>query len=67
MPLLDEQGEILKQIDKKFYTSDRLLKELEIQLIKAEKNKQSILVSAFSGQLVKTHQGSTEMIAGEMA
>jgi type I restriction enzyme S subunit len=66
LPPLDEQGELLKQIDEKFYTSDRLLKELEIQLIKAEKNKQSILVSAFSGQLVKTHQGSTETIAGEM-
>jgi hypothetical protein len=38
-------------VDKKLSSSDRLLKELRIQQLKAEKDKQSILASAFTGGL----------------
>ncbi len=48
---LEEQAQILRELEKKFYASDHLLKELDVQLLKAEKNKQSILGSAFLGCL----------------
>lgn len=47
-----EQTEIVRLIENKLTASDRMLMDLERQLIKAEKNKQSILASAFSGSLV---------------
>ncbi len=54
IPILSEleQVELVKLIEKKLSGSDRMIKELEVQLIKAEKNKQSILASAFSGELL---------------
>jgi len=58
LPPSGEQSEILRQLEQKFYASDRLLKELDVQHLKTEKNKQSILASAFSGLLEKI-EGST--------
>ncbi len=54
IPILSEleQVELVKLIEKKLSGSDRMIKELEVQLIEAEKNKQSILASAFSGELL---------------
>ncbi|MEW8584377.1 MAG: restriction endonuclease subunit S [Candidatus Thiodiazotropha sp.] len=51
LPPLEEQAEILRELDQKFYASDRLLKELDMQLLKTERSKQSVLASAFSGML----------------
>jgi len=51
LPPLEEQAEILRELEQKFYASERLLKELDAQLLKIEKNKQSVLSSAFSGRL----------------
>jgi predicted GIY-YIG superfamily endonuclease/restriction endonuclease S subunit len=48
---LAEQQEILGEIEKKILSIARLEQDLELQLMKAEKNKQSILASAFSGEL----------------
>jgi type I restriction enzyme, S subunit len=46
-----EQLEIVSQVVGKFTVIDRLKHEMEIQLIQAEKSKQAILSSAFSGGL----------------
>ena len=46
----EEQDEIIRLIEEKLSASDRMLEELEVQLIKAEKNKQSVLASAYSGK-----------------
>lgn len=51
LPPSAEQAEILRELEQKFYASDRLLKELDVQLLKTERNKQSVLVSAFTGKL----------------
>lgn len=51
LPPLDEQAEIIRRIEQKLSAAGRFLKELEHQHLKAEKNKQSILASAFSGGL----------------
>lgn len=45
-----EQKEVVKVAEDKFVRIERLEDDIDIQLIKAEKNKQSILASAFSGQ-----------------
>ncbi len=50
----DEQLVISRMVEDKWSASARLLKELDIQQIKAEKNKQSILASAFSGKLIES-------------
>lgn len=54
LPPLGEQEEVLRQVKQKSCASDRMMKELANQLVKAEKNKQSILASAFSGHLLDT-------------
>jgi len=51
LPLIAEQAEIVLQVEKKIEAIKRLENDLDIQLFKAEKNKQSILSSAFSGNL----------------
>lgn len=53
VPSLAEQSEIVFQVERKFEMINRLENGLEIQLLKAEKNKQSILASAFSGCLLR--------------
>ena len=50
-PNLAEQREIRNVVSDRLGKAERLDKELDKQLIKAEKNKQSILASAFSGEL----------------
>lgn len=50
-PPLVEQMEIARIVDEKMTSIAHLENELDIQLIKAEKNKQSVLASAFSGKI----------------
>ena len=45
----NEQLEIVRIISEKFDSIDRLENDIEVQLLKANKNKQSILTSAYSG------------------
>lgn len=47
-----EQLEIIKLVNQKFESLERLSKEIDTQMLKAEKTKQSILASAFSGKLI---------------
>ena len=51
VPPLEEQKVILQEIESKFESIERLEKEVGRQLIKAEKSKQSILASVFSGKI----------------
>jgi len=51
LPSLEEQEEIVRLIEEKLSSIEHLDTELDQQLVKAEKNKQSILASAFSGEL----------------
>jgi type I restriction enzyme S subunit len=51
LPPLEEQKKIIEVVEEKLASIERLANETAIQLIKAEQNKQSILASAFSGQL----------------
>jgi len=51
LPPVEEQKEIVRVVDEKLSSIEHLALELEQQLIKGEKNKQSILASAFSGTL----------------
>ena len=51
LPSLAEMGEIVGLVDEKILSIQRLESEIEISLLRAEKNKQSILASAFSGTL----------------
>ena len=48
---VEEQLQISEILDEKFSSIERLGNEINTQLVKAEKNKQSILVSAFKGLL----------------
>ena len=51
IPSFDEQKAIVEIVEEKFRSIRRLEEELDHQLFKAEKNKQSVLASAFSGAL----------------
>ena len=51
LPSLEEQKEIVRIIEEKLSSIEHLDRELNQQLMKAEKNKQSVLASAFSGIL----------------
>ena len=51
LPPLEEQAEILRGLEQKFYAANRLSDEIDVQLLNTEKNKQSILASAFSGKV----------------
>jgi type I restriction enzyme S subunit len=53
LPPNDEQVEMIRQIELKLSTADRISGELDLYLAKTEKNKQSILASAFCGKLVE--------------
>jgi len=48
----EEQLEINRLVDERLLAIERLSKELDVQLLKAQKTKQSILASAFSGKLI---------------
>ena len=52
LPPLDEQNKIIELVEEKLGSIERLEVEVNLQLVKTEKNKQSILMSAFSGFLV---------------
>lgn len=49
LPAIEEQYEIVRIIEEKLSSIEHLATELDQQLIKAEKSKQSVLTSAFSG------------------
>lgn len=51
LPTLAEQDEIIARVEQKFEAIERLEKDIEAQLLKTQKNKQSILGSAFSGRI----------------
>ncbi|MES9925714.1 MAG: restriction endonuclease subunit S [Candidatus Thiodiazotropha endolucinida] len=51
LPTLAEQDEIVIRVVQKFEAIERLENDIEAELLKTEKNKQSILASAFSGNL----------------
>jgi len=51
LPSIEEQIEIVKIIDEKLSAMEKLETELDIKILKADKNKQSILASAFTGNL----------------
>ncbi|MDH5785859.1 MAG: restriction endonuclease subunit S [Chromatiales bacterium] len=51
LPIEEEQEEIVRIVDEKLTSVDHLEKELNIQVLKAEKNKQSVLASAFLGKI----------------
>lgn len=51
VPPLEEQHKITELVDEKLSDIEKLNAVIEEQLIKSEKNKQSILASAFSGNL----------------
>lgn len=51
LPPFEEQIDITRLVSEKFDGIDRLNNEIDIQLSKAEKNKQSVLASAFSGKV----------------
>jgi len=48
---LEEQKEITQIVSEKLDAIQRLDEEIDVQIVKAEKNKQSALASAFSGEL----------------
>ena len=50
-PSIEEQKILIQMVSEKVGSISRLDKEIEKQLLKSEKNKQSILASAFSGEL----------------
>ena len=54
LPSYAEQQQIAEFVDKKFTAIENLSGELDAQLVKAGKNKQSILASAFAGTLFNT-------------
>ncbi|WP_287603012.1 restriction endonuclease subunit S [Thiothrix sp.] len=49
LPPVEEQREILRVIEEKMGAADRLLREIERQLVRAERNKQSVLKKSFLG------------------
>ncbi len=51
LPPIEEQREIIKIIDQKMESITRVEKQVDHMLVMSEKNKQSILASAFSGKL----------------
>ena len=51
LPELVEMEKIVELVDEKITNIQRLEKEIDVQLLKVERNKQSILSSAFSGRV----------------
>ncbi len=67
LPPLEEQNEIVRLIEEKLSSIEHLNNEIDRQLFKAAKNKQSILASAFSGKLVaqEKEEQNTYLMAAE--
>ena len=53
LPPIEEQVEIHNIVSSKLSSIEHLENEIDVQLIKAEKNKQSILASAFLGEITQ--------------
>lgn len=53
LPSVDEQRQIVNQIEEKLSSIERLTKIIEKQSLLAEKQKQTILSSAFAGELIE--------------
>ncbi len=51
IPSYQEQIEIIAEVEERFNKIERLDKEIDIQMLKVDKKKQSILASSFSGEL----------------
>jgi len=58
LPSLIEMQQIISVVDEKMYSIRRLENEINTQLLKAQKTKQSILASAFVGKLTVTPKGA---------
>lgn len=52
LPSVEEQIEIVRVIEEKLSSADRLMNEIEIKLTQAQQQKQTILASAFKGGLI---------------
>ena len=65
IPSTEEQAEIIRKHDNMLDAMLRLEKDIVSQLAKAEKNKQSILVTAFSGNLLEIHSENVHEIYDE--
>lgn len=63
LPALEEQKEICRVASEKLFAIGRLEAEVNDQIIKAEKNKQSILISAFSGKLAGALKGALATVS----
>ena len=66
LPLLDEQKQIVKEIEKRFEVANEVEKVITENLEKAEQLKQSILKKAFEGRLVPqdpTDQPASKLLA----
>ena len=50
-PSLSEQKEVVRLVDEKIFSVNRLYEEIETQQVRAKKNKQSILAFAFKGEI----------------
>lgn len=51
-PLLEEQKEIVQRVEEKLTAADRLMTEIDTKLMQAQQQKQTILSSAFRGELL---------------
>ena len=51
LPPIEEQSKIVRQIEAKLNSTKRMEAEIDIQISRAGKSKQSVLASAFSGEL----------------
>lgn len=52
LPSREEQKEIVQRVEEKLTATDRLMAELDTKLTQAQQQKQTILASAFKGELV---------------
>jgi len=52
LPPFEEQKEIVQRVEEKLTAADRLIAELDTKLTQAQQQKQTILASAFRGELV---------------
>ena len=52
LPPLKEQKEIVRIVDEKLTAADRLMEEIDTKLTQAQQQKQTILASAFKGEII---------------
>ncbi|BBN59964.1 restriction endonuclease subunit S [Hydrogenovibrio marinus] len=56
LPPMEEQKEIVRIVEEKLTAADRLMTEIDTKLTQAQQQKQTILTSAFKGELVNATQ-----------